>query len=71
MSDLDSAASFAAGDGGSADHIGITGFCWGGRIVWLYAAHNPALKAGVAFYGQLRGPAAPNALRPLLSITNW
>ncbi len=31
--------------------LGITGFCWGGRIVWIYAAHNPALTAGVAWYG--------------------
>jgi carboxymethylenebutenolidase len=68
MSDLDSAAAFAAADGGSADRIGITGFCWGGRIVWLYAAHNPALKAGVAFYGQLRGPATPSPLRPLYPL---
>ncbi|MGH6872302.1 MAG: dienelactone hydrolase family protein [Rhizomicrobium sp.] len=64
MSDLDSTAQFAASDGGSAADIGITGFCWGGRIVWLYAAHNPAVKAGVAFYGQLRGPAQASPLRP-------
>ena len=36
---------------GDVDELGITGFCWGGRIVWLYAAHNPKLKAGVAWYG--------------------
>jgi carboxymethylenebutenolidase len=68
MSDLDSAAAFAATDGGDAKHLGITGFCWGGRIVWLYAAHNPDLKAGVAFYGQLRAPAAVSPLRPLYPL---
>jgi len=41
----------------------VTGFCWGGRITWLYAAHNPKLKAGVAWYGRLQGDAAP--IRPL------
>ena len=64
MTDIDSAVAFAGGDGADPRRLGITGFCWGGRIVWLYAAHNPALKAGVAFYGQLRGPAQTNPLRP-------
>src|SRR5829696_7657058 len=36
--------------------LGVTGFCWGGRITWLYAAHNPALRAAVAWYGRLAGP---------------
>ena len=64
MSDLDSTVTFAGSDGANASRLGITGFCWGGRIVWLYAAHNPNLKAGVAWYGQLRGPTPPNPLRP-------
>lgn len=64
MSDLDSTAAFAGGDGADAARLAITGFCWGGRIVWLYAAHNPKLKAGVAWYGQLRGPSPVNPLRP-------
>jgi carboxymethylenebutenolidase len=55
MGDLDAAARFAGADGGNAAKLGITGFCWGGRIVWLYAAHNPRLKAGVACYGRLAG----------------
>ncbi len=56
MSDLDAAVAYAKGTG-KADtaKLAITGFCWGGRIVWLYAAHNPALKAGVAWYGRLKG----------------
>ena len=42
--------------------IAITGFCWGGRITWLYAAHNPKVKAGIAWYGKLTAPAS--ALQP-------
>ena len=53
MADIDSAVKFASGDGADTKRLGITGFCWGGRIVWLYSAHNPALKAGVAWYGRL------------------
>jgi len=55
MSDLDAAAEWAAKNGGDAKKLGATGFCWGGRIVWLYAAHNPNLKAGVAWYGRVEG----------------
>ncbi len=60
LSDLDATVAWA-GASGSADigRLGITGFCWGGRIVWLYAAHNPALKAGAAWYGRLVGEATP------------
>ncbi|HTN48427.1 MAG TPA: dienelactone hydrolase family protein [Burkholderiaceae bacterium] len=50
MADLDAAADWAATHGGSGP-LGITGFCWGGRIVWMYAAHSPGLAAGVAWYG--------------------
>jgi carboxymethylenebutenolidase len=64
MSDLDSTAAFATKDGADAERLAITGFCWGGRIVWLYAAHSPNLKAAVAWYGQLRGPQPPSPLRP-------
>ncbi len=62
MADLDAAVAWAKQSGkGDVDKLGITGFCWGGRIVWLYAAHNPQLKAGVAWYGRLTGEA--NALQ--------
>ena len=58
MSDLDAAVAWAKGTGkGDVAKLGITGYCWGGRIVWLYAAHNPDLKAGVAWYGRLVGDA--------------
>lgn len=62
MSDLDATVAFAGVSGGDIDKLGITGFCWGGRIVWLYAAHNPKLKAGVAWYGRLVGE--PTELTP-------
>jgi carboxymethylenebutenolidase len=56
MTDLDAAVAYAKASGsGDAARLGITGFCWGGRITWLYAAHSPALKAGVAWYGRLVG----------------
>ncbi len=58
MSDLDAAVAFAATSGGNTEKLGITGFCWGGRITWLYTAHNPKVKAGVAWYGRLTGEAS-------------
>ncbi len=62
MADLDATVAWALGQGADTTRLGITGFCWGGRITWLYAAHNPAIKAGVAWYGRLQGPAT--ALQP-------
>ncbi len=60
MSDLDATVAFAKASGkGDTARLGITGFCWGGRVVWLYAAHNPAVKAGVAWYGRLVGETGP------------
>ena len=64
MSDLDSTVSFASHEGANTGKLGIVGFCWGGRIVWLYAAHNQKVKAGVAFYGALRSPQPVSPLRP-------
>jgi carboxymethylenebutenolidase len=59
MGDLDAAVAWAKKDGhADTTKLGITGFCWGGRIVWLYAAHNKDLKAGVAWYGRLTGKAS-------------
>ena len=55
MSDLDAAVAWAGKNGGNVDKLGITGFCWGGRITWLYTAHNPNVDAGVAWYGRLVG----------------
>lgn len=60
MGDLDACVAFAKGEG-KADtaKLGVTGFCWGGRITWLYAAYNPGVKAGVAWYGRVVGDATP------------
>lgn len=58
LADLDATAAWAAANGGDGSRLGITGFCWGGRITWLYAAHSPKLKAGVAWYGRLVGTAS-------------
>jgi carboxymethylenebutenolidase len=55
MGDLDATLQWASKNGGNANRAAITGFCWGGRITWLYAAHNPKLKAGVAWYGRMEG----------------
>jgi carboxymethylenebutenolidase len=67
MSDLDATVAWVEKSSkGDVGKLGITGFCWGGRIVWLYAAHNPRLKAGVAWYGRLVGDAS--ALTPKYPI---
>jgi len=63
MGDLDATVAWAKKSGkGDTAKLGITGFCWGGRIVWLYAAHSKDLKAGVAWYGRLVGQ--PDKLHP-------
>ena len=62
LGDLDATVAWAATNGGDTRKLGVTGFCWGGRQVWLYSAHNPAVKAGVAWYGRLVGQAS--ALTP-------
>jgi carboxymethylenebutenolidase len=60
MSDLDATAAWAGRTGKSdTSRLGMTGFCWGGRITWLYAAHNPQLKAGAAWYGKLVSERVP------------
>lgn len=55
MGDLDACVDWARQNGGNTDKLAITGFCWGGRIVWLYCDHNPKVKAGAAWYGRLVG----------------
>lgn len=68
MADLDACVAWAKANGGNVDKLGITGFCWGGRVTWLYAAHNPAVKAGVAWYGRLVGDSTPNTPRHPVDI---
>lgn len=54
MGDLDAAAAYARASGkADVSRLGVTGFCWGGRMVWMYTAHNPGVKAAVAWYGPL------------------
>jgi carboxymethylenebutenolidase len=62
MTDLDAVVAWAKANGGNPDKIAITGFCWGGRVTWMYAAHTPSIKAGVAWYGRLIGTS--NAMTP-------
>ena len=62
MADLDATVAWAGAHGGDLNKVGITGFCWGGRQTWLYAAHSKHIKAGVAWYGRLMGQT--NALNP-------
>jgi len=59
LSDLDATVQWAKSQGGNTQRLGIMGFCRGGRTVWVYSAHNPGLKAGVAFYGTVVDPANP------------
>jgi carboxymethylenebutenolidase len=62
MGDLDACVAWARANGGDVSRLGVTGFCWGGRITWLYAAHSPAVKVAVAWYGRLVG--VPSATSP-------
>lgn len=62
MADLDAAVQWAGKNGGNMKKVAVTGFCWGGRITWLYSAHSKNVKAGVAWYGRLVG--TPSALTP-------
>ena len=66
MSDLDSTVAFATSEHADTARLAITGFCWGGRVVWLYSAHNHAVKAGAAWYGPLGG--TDGELRPHTAI---
>lgn len=75
FSDLDATVTWAGKSSqGNINKLGITGFCWGGRIVWLYSSHNPKVKAGVAWYGRLEGetnnltPRYPLEIAPTLTV---
>ncbi|MGE5147110.1 MAG: dienelactone hydrolase family protein [Candidatus Eiseniibacteriota bacterium] len=71
MSDLDATTAWAKASGkGNVAKLGITGFCNGGRTVWLYAAHSSQLKAGVAWYGHLGGQPTPNRPKSVLELAS-
>lgn len=67
MADLDSCREWASSQGGDSQRVGVTGFCWGGRITWLYCAHAK-IKAGVAWYGRLLGDRSENTPKHPLDI---
>jgi carboxymethylenebutenolidase len=68
MSDLDAAVVYVESTGKvDTARLGVTGFCWGGRITWTYCAHNPKVRAGVAWYGRLVAPAR-SALQPAYPV---
>ncbi len=66
--DLDASIAWAAEHGGDPTRVGITGFCWGGRLTWMYAAQNPRVKAGVAWYGKLASGHGPLIERYVVDI---
>jgi carboxymethylenebutenolidase len=70
LGDLDACVSWAQQQGGNTDRLAVTGFCWGGRITWLYAAHQPKLRAAVAWYGRLVGEANANTPRHPVDIVD-
>jgi carboxymethylenebutenolidase len=66
MADLDSTVEWVGKNSGDTNRMGITGFCWGGRVTWLYTAHNPKIKAAVAWYGPLVGsPSSTQTPNPI------
>ncbi len=68
LSDLDAAVVWAQATGkADASRLGITGFCWGGRLTWTYCVHNPKVRAGVAWYGKLVAPSKA-ALQPAYPV---
>lgn len=67
LADLDGALAWAVAHGGDARRVAMTGFCWGGRITWLYCAQR-AINAGVAWYGRLTGPTSANAPQHPLDV---
>jgi carboxymethylenebutenolidase len=71
LADLDATLAWAKAAGkGDTSRVVITGFCWGGRIVWLYCAHNPEIKAGAAWYGRLTGSARPETPTHPFDVAN-
>lgn len=70
FADLDASAAWAARHGGDPTRVAVTGFCWGGRLTWMYAAHNPRVKAGVAWYGKLGTGHGPLIERYAFDVVN-
>ena len=68
IADLDATVAWAGANGGDAARLAVTGFCWGGRQTWMYCAHNPKVKAGVAWYGRIEDTATANQPKHPLAI---
>jgi carboxymethylenebutenolidase len=66
LTDLDSAVKWAGENKGDLNRLGVTGWCRGGRDTWFYAAHNPMLKAAVAWYGPIVYPTS--AIQPQTTL---
>ncbi len=69
LADLDASVEWANSQGADTTRLGVTGFCWGGRQVWMYAAHNPQCKAGVAWYGKLAAGHGPLQVQNPIDVT--
>lgn len=59
MEDADATVAWAAANKGNAQKVAVTGFCRGGRMTWMYAAHSKTVKAAVAWYGPFGGEKTP------------
>lgn len=70
MADLDACVAWAKAHRGNVSKLGVTGFCWGGRITWLYCAHNPSCRAGVAWYGRLARGHGPLQVRNPVDVAD-
>ena len=68
LADIDATVAWAGQNGGDLNRLGVNGFCWGGRITWLYAEHNPRVKAAVAWYGRVAGDHTAMTPEPIRSI---
>ncbi|WP_253206839.1 dienelactone hydrolase family protein [Verticiella alkaliphila] len=69
MADLDATVAWAGTQGADLKRVGITGFCWGGRVTWLYSAHSDTIRAGVAWYGRLQGDVTAERPRHPVDVT--
>lgn len=68
LADLDATVRWAESHGADVDRLAATGFCWGGRLAWLYAAHNPTCNAVVAWYGRLARGHGPLQVRNPIDV---
>ncbi len=70
LQDVEETMKWAKEHGGHATRIGINGFCWGGRVVWLSCEKVRGIKAGVAWYGRLTGEKTPNFPNTPIELAN-